>query len=204
MASPRLSIVVATGNAGKAREIAAAFEALPFRVLGLADLGLHADFEETGRTFAANARGKAEFYSRLTGLATLADDSGLVVPALGGAPGVLSARFAGPRADDARNNRKLLRALAVVPEGRRGARFVCCMALARDGRTIKQVTGRVGGRILRKPRGSQGFGYDPLFFYRKLGRTFAELPPDVKNGFSHRGRAVAKMAAFLAAHPEAV
>ncbi len=202
---PKLrTIVVATGNAGKAHEIAAALKGLPFRVMSLADCGIRADFEETGLTFAANARGKAEFYSRLSGLPTLADDSGLVVAALNGAPGVVSARYSGTNANDARNNRKLLRALAGIPDAARGARFVCCMALARDGRTIKQVTGRVGGRILRKPRGSQGFGYDPLFFYRKLGRSFAELPAEVKNGFSHRGRAIRKMAAFITAHPEAL
>jgi XTP/dITP diphosphohydrolase len=196
--------VVATSNAGKAREIAAVLEGLPFRVLSLADLGIRADFEETGRTFAANARGKAEFYSRLSGLPTLADDSGLVVDALNGAPGVVSARFSGKNANAVRNNRKLLRELADFPDVKRGARFVCCMALARDGRTIKQVSGRVGGRILRVPRGGLGFGYDPLFYYRRLGRTFAELPAEVKNDFSHRGRALRKMAAFIADHPEAL
>jgi XTP/dITP diphosphohydrolase len=194
----RTPLVVATGNAGKAREIAVALKGLPFRVLSLVDLGLAADYEETGLTFAANARGKAEYYSSLTGHLALADDSGLVVDALDGAPGVLSARFSGPLANDARNNRKLLRLLAAVPDARRGARFVCCMALARDGRTIKQVTGRVSGRILRVPCGGQGFGYDPLFFYRPLGRTFAELAAEVKNGFSHRGRALRRMAEFLA------
>ncbi|MCX6559666.1 MAG: RdgB/HAM1 family non-canonical purine NTP pyrophosphatase [Candidatus Aminicenantes bacterium] len=198
MKPARTPLVVATGNAGKAREIAIVLKDLPFRVLSLADLGLAADYEETGLTFAANARGKAEFYSALTGHLTLADDSGLAVDALNGAPGVVSARFSGPGSNDARNNRELLRHLAAVPESRRGARFICCMVLARDGRAIKQVTGRVRGRILREPRGRHGFGYDPVFFYRRLGRTFAELSGEVKNGFSHRGRALRKMASYLA------
>jgi XTP/dITP diphosphohydrolase len=200
----RRTLVVATGNAGKAREIAAALAGLPLRVISLADLGVAADFEETGSTFARNARGKAAFYSERTGLPTLAEDSGLVVDALGGSPGVLSARFSGPGADDARNNRKLLRLMKDVPDERRGARFVCCMVLARGGRPVKQVTGRVPGLILRQARGSGGFGYDPLFFHRRLGRTFAELAPEEKNAVSHRGRAIRAMAAFLAAHPEAL
>ncbi|MDD8026545.1 MAG: RdgB/HAM1 family non-canonical purine NTP pyrophosphatase [Acidobacteriota bacterium] len=196
----RPMIVVATGNAGKAREIAAALKGVPLRIAGLADLGGPADYEETGLSFAANARGKAAFYSARTGLLTLAEDSGLMVEALGGAPGVVSARFAGPGADDARNNRKLLRLLAGVPPGRRTARFVCCMVLARDGRRIKQVTGRVRGRILERGRGGFGFGYDPLFFYPGFGRTFGELSPDEKNSVSHRGRAIRAMAAFITAH----
>jgi XTP/dITP diphosphohydrolase len=192
-----LPLLVASTNAGKIREIAAALAGLPVRVLSLADAGIHAEFPETGTTFAENARGKAAFYNRMSGLSALADDSGLAVDALDGAPGVYSARFSGPRAADADNNRKLLRLLRGVPPSRRGACFVCCMALARDGRVIKQVTGRVRGRILEAGRGSAGFGYDPLFFYRPLGRTFAELEPAVKNGFSHRGRALARMSRFL-------
>lgn len=194
--------MAATGNAGKAREIAAALAGLPLRVVSLADLGITADYEETGRTFARNARGKAAFYSERTGLPTLAEDSGLAVDALHGSPGVLSARFSGPGADDARNNRKLLRLMKDVPDDGRGARFVCCMVLARGGRPVKQVTGRVFGRILHRARGEGGFGYDPLFFHRRLGQTFAELAPEEKNAVSHRGRAIRAMAAFLAAHPE--
>lgn len=196
--------MVATGNAGKAREIAAALAGLPLRVVSLADLGIPADYGETGSTFAQNARGKAAFYSERTGLPTLAEDSGLVVDALHGSPGVLSARFSGPGADDASNNRKLLRLMRDVPDDRRGARFVCCMVLARGGRRVKQVTGRVHGCILRQARGGGGFGYDPLFFHRRLGRAFAELAPEEKNAVSHRGRAIRAMAAFLAAHPEAL
>ncbi len=201
MKPARRTLVVATGNAGKAREIAAALAGLPLRVVSLADLGIPADCEEIGRTFSQNARGKAVFYSARTGLPTLAEDSGLVVDALEGAPGILSARFSGPRADDARNNRKLLRLMKDVPDERRDARFICCMVLACGGHPVKQVTGRVRGRILSQARGDGGFGYDPLFFYRRLGRTFAELGPEEKNAVSHRGRAIRAMAAFLAAHP---
>ena len=190
-------LVVATSNAGKAREISAALDRLPVRVLSLADLGLSTDYLETGSTFARNARGKAAFYSRLSGYWTLAEDSGLTVDTLDGAPGVYSARFSGPRATDDRNNRKLLRLLLGIPPAERRARFVCCMVLARDGRVVKQVTGRVRGLILGAGRGALGFGYDPLFFYRRLGRTFGELEPPIKNAISHRGRALAKMARIL-------
>jgi XTP/dITP diphosphohydrolase len=192
-----VSIVVATSNAGKSREIAAALGRLPVRILSLADLGIAAEYPETGSTFAQNARGKAVFYSRLGGHWTLAEDSGLAVDALDGAPGVRSARFSGPRATDERNNRKLLRRLGGLPPSERGARFICCMVLARNGRVIKQVTGRVRGRILDAGRGVSGFGYDPLFYYRRLRRTFGELEPPVKNAISHRGRALAEMARVL-------
>jgi XTP/dITP diphosphohydrolase len=190
-------IVVATTNAGKAREIAAALRGLPVRVLSLSDLGISAEYPETGKTFALNARGKAAFYSGLSGNWTLAEDSGLAVDALSGAPGVYSARFSGPRATDDRNNRKLLRHMRGFPPAKRGACFVCCMVLARNGRVIKQVTGRVRGRLLDAGRGAMGFGYDPLFYYRRLGRTFGELLPPVKNAISHRGRALTKMSRFL-------
>ncbi len=192
-------IVVATTNAGKAREIAAALHGLPVRVLSLADLGLSAEYPETGKTFARNARGKAAFYSGLSGHWTLAEDSGLAVDALAGAPGIYSARFSGPRATDERNNGKLLRRMRGFPPAKRGARFVCCMALARNGRVVKQVTGHVRGRILDAGRGGFGFGYDPLFYFRRLGRTFGELEPPVKNAISHRGRALTKMSLVLPA-----
>ena len=198
MNTRRAPLVVATTNSGKAREIAAALERLPFRVVSLADLGITTEYPERGSTFSENARGKAAFYSRRSGALTLAEDSGLVVDALDGAPGVYSARFSGAKATDLANNRKLLRLLDGIPENRRGARFVCCLVLARNGRVIKQVTGRVRGRILTSGRGGLGFGYDPLFFHRRLNRTFGELEPAIKNGVSHRGRALSRMTAFLA------
>jgi XTP/dITP diphosphohydrolase len=194
----RVPIVIATTNAGKTREIAAALVGLSVRILSLADLNIAAEYEETGATFARNARGKAAFYSDRTDFWTLAEDSGLAVDALRGAPGVYSARFAGIHATDDDNNRKLLRLLDGVPENERGAHFVCCMVLARRGKVIKQVTGRVQGRILAAGRGRFGFGYDPLFFYRRRDRTFGELEPPIKNAISHRGRALAEMAVFLA------
>ncbi len=200
MKSSPLPLVIATANRGKAREIAVLLEHLPVRVLSLADLGLAAAYPETGATFAANARGKAAFYSERTGFLTLAEDSGLAVDALRGAPGVVSARFSGPGATDARNNRKLLRLLRDIPPGRRGARFICCMTLALGGRILKQATGRVRGRILNAERGHRGFGYDPLFFHRGFGRTFGELDPVQKNFVSHRGRALKKISAYLAVH----
>jgi XTP/dITP diphosphohydrolase len=190
-------IVIATRNTGKAREIAVALGDLPVRILTLDEADTSADYPERGTTFAANARGKAVFYSSGTDLMTLADDSGLVVDALGGAPGIYSARFSGAGATDGRNIRKLLRLLKNIPENGRDARFVCCMVLARRGRVIKQVTGRVQGRILTAGRGDLGFGYDPVFYYRPLHRTFGELEPEIKNGISHRGRAVRMMADFL-------
>ena len=227
MAEPKIPLVLATTNTGKAREIRAALAGLPYRVLTLADIGVASAYPERGATFEANARGKSIHYSRKSGYLTIADDSGLEVEALNGAPGVRSARFsgrakrptretrggqaqercggdrlkgaAGRGATDARNNAKLLRLMAGVPPARRGARFVCSMALARDGKVLKVVRGQVRGRIIDAPRGDLGFGYDPLFHYRPWGRTFGEIPHARKNAISHRGRAIARMKAFLAA-----
>lgn len=190
-------ILIATRNAGKAREIAVALRDLPLRVLTLDEADITVNSPERGTTFAANARGKAVFFSSGTEMMTLADDSGLVVDALGGAPGIYSARFSGAGASDGKNIRKLLRLLKNTREDGRGARFVCCMVLARRGHVIKQVTGRVRGRILTAGRGDLGFGYDPVFYYRPLHLTFGELEPEIKNGISHRGRAVRMMADFL-------
>lgn len=199
MAKPKIPLVVATTNPGKAREIRAALSGLPYQVLTLADIGVASAYPERGATFEANARAKSAFYSRKSGHLTLADDSGLDVEALRGGPGVRSARFSGRGATDARNRAKLLRVLEGVPPERRGARFVCAMALAKDGRVLKVVRGQVRGRIIDAPRGAHGFGYDPLFYYRPWRRTFAEIPLRRKNSISHRGRAIARMAAFLAA-----
>jgi XTP/dITP diphosphohydrolase len=190
-------LLLATTNPGKIREMRALFKGLPWKIVGLEDVCPGQAFRETGRTFVENAQGKSLFFSRTWDGLTLAEDSGLEVEALDGAPGVISARFARPRPTDDRNNDKVLRRLAGVPEKRRAARFVCVMALSRQGRLIKMVRGEVRGRIVMEPRGSGGFGYDPLFYYPRLRKTFAELPPEVKNRVSHRGRAVRKMRAFL-------
>ncbi len=159
------------------------------------------EVEETGRTFRANACLKATAYARRHGTWTLADDSGLEVDALGGSPGVLSARWAqhnGTGKGDADNNATLLRQLSDVPDERRTARFVCVLALADPaGRIVLTVRDTVDGRILHAPRGTNGFGYDPLFLVECLGRTTAELSPAEKHGISHRGKALRRLAALI-------
>ncbi|HHW09711.1 MAG TPA: XTP/dITP diphosphatase [Firmicutes bacterium] len=147
--------------------------------------------EETGSTFAENAVLKAKAAAAHTGWPALADDSGLEVTALGGKPGVFSARFAGPSAGDEGNNAKLLEEMRRVPPGQREARFVCCMALAWPDGKVWTTTGTHSGWILMEPRGKNGFGYDPLFYSPELGMTFAEAPPEMKNRVSHRARALA-------------
>ena len=193
--APRL--LIATGNAGKAREFREMLGADRFAWSDLASLPSAPDVEETGRTFRANACLKASAYARHFQLWTLADDSGLEVDALGGSPGVLSARWAqvnGAGRGDADNNALLLRQLADVPDERRTARFVCVLALARpDGRVILTARDTVEGRIIHAPRGANGFGYDPLFLIDELGRTTAELEPDQKHQVSHRGKALRRL-----------
>ena len=154
-------------------------------------------FDENAPTFGENAAGKALHYSRLCDGFVFADDSGLVVPALDGAPGVQSARYAGVGAGSAERNAKLLRALSGKNGSERQACFVCAIALAENGRARAIVTGRVDGEILQAPRGQHGFGYDPLFFFPPLLKSFAELSADEKNQYSHRGEAFRKLLAFL-------
>ena len=161
---------------------------------------------ETGATFAENARQKALYYARATGLWCLADDSGLVADALDGEPGVHSARYAaerfGPDADrrqrDAANTAKLLEALENVPDDRRTARFICHLALAEPGRMLLETTASVEGVITAAPKGENGFGYDPVFLVPRFGRTIAEMPADLKNSLSHRGQAARQLAGLLA------
>ena len=154
-------------------------------------------FEENAPTFAENATGKALHYSRFFDGLVFADDSGLVVPALGGAPGVLSARYAGPGASSAERNAKVLRELRGKSGRERAAHFVCALALAEHGRAKAIVTARVDGEILETPQGDCGFGYDPVFCVPELGKGFAEISPEEKNKYSHRGRAFRKLLAFL-------
>ena len=194
-------LLIATSNAGKVREFR---EMLGDGRFAWGDLSQHPGFtpvEETGRTFLANACLKAEGYARQFDTWALADDSGLEVDALGGAPGVHSARWAelnGAGRGDADNNATLLRQLDDVPDERRGGRFVCVLALADPGgRIILTARDSVEGRILRTPRGSNGFGYDPLFFIDSLGRTTAELAPAEKHEVSHRGRALRRLRALI-------
>jgi len=154
-------------------------------------------FEENAPTFAENAAGKALHYSRLCNGLVFADDSGLVVPALDGAPGVLSARYAGPGASSVERNTKLLRELSGKRGAARAAYFVCAIGLAEHGRAKAIVTGRVDGEILETPRGERGFGYDPVFYVSALGQGFAEISAEEKNAISHRGQAFRKLLAFL-------
>ena len=185
------TLLIATSNAGKVREVKSILEHLPVAFISLADCpGLPAA-NENGRTFEENARKKAEHYAGLTGHFTLADDSGLEVDALDGAPGIYSARFSGVPGDDAANNAKLLNALEGVPLQKRTARFQCVVALADSKGSLGIGRGSIEGLILHEPRGCNGFGYDPLFYLAELGLTAAELPPETKNRISHRARALA-------------
>lgn len=190
-------LLLATRNPGKKRELEQFLSAngIGLRLLSLADAPDSGDIEETGRTFAENARLKADHYSRVTGLDTLGDDSGLEVAALGGRPGVLSARYAGPGAGDEARIAKLLDEMRDVTDRR--ARFISAVCLSRGGVALAQFVGTVEGRILGGKRGGGGFGYDPLFFYPPLGRTFAELPMEEKNRISHRARALEQVREFI-------
>ncbi len=190
-------LVIATRNSGKLREFRSLLATTGWEVLGLRDTKINADIEETGATFAENARQKAIAYSMETDYPVLADDSGLEVFALGGRPGVISARYAGVHATDAERITKLLAELERT-RGKRDARFVCAVALARCGHVLLEAEGECGGVIAREPRGDRGFGYDPVFFFPKLGKTYAELNEDEKNAHSHRGRAVRLLLARLA------
>ena len=186
---------MATNNAGKTREIKAILGGYYDEILSLKEAGIALDVVEDGDTFEQNAVKKATEAARLTGCDTLADDSGLSVDALGGAPGVYSARYAGEDATDDENNDKLMAAMQGASH--RGAKFVCVMALVRDGRVVTAY-GEVCGKIAHEPVGSGGFGYDPLFFYPELGQTFGQLSADVKNSLSHRARALAALKDKLA------
>jgi XTP/dITP diphosphohydrolase len=178
---------------------------LPLTVAGLEEFGDIAEPDETGATFAENARQKALYYAAATGAWCLADDSGLIVDALGGEPGVRSARYAADEtpagaaraAIDAANNARLLRNLAAVPDEKRTARFMCHLAMADPSRVLIETFDTVEGRIIHKPRGGGGFGYDPLFLLPELGLTTAELPPEQKNAISHRGKALRHFASLL-------
>jgi XTP/dITP diphosphohydrolase len=195
-----LGLTIATTNPGKEREIRRLLRGLPVRVRALPKALQDASCRERGRNFSENARAKAVYYSRKVPGLVLAEDSGLEVAFLGGAPGVRSARFSSPAPSDEKNIRKVLRLLRGVGRGDRSARFVSVMALAENGRVIKELRGQVRGRVAFEPRGYNGFGYDPVFYYHPLRRTFAELSPDEKNAVSHRGRALRKLRAFLEKH----
>ncbi len=203
VAMVRQTILVATTNPGKVRELRAMLDA-DVEWKTLADFPDLDEVEEDGATFAENARKKATEYARATGLWTLADDSGLVVDALDGAPGVKSARFSGdipPGADrreiDRRNIARLLELLDGIPAEKRTARFICHLCLTRPERVLIETDGKVEGRIIEEPIGTNGFGYDPVFFLPDLGKTVAQLPDDQKNAISHRGNAIAEFKPLL-------
>jgi XTP/dITP diphosphohydrolase len=204
---PRVKLLLASNNAKKLRELVdllRGLEPLDVHVVIPRDIGGLPDVVEDQPTFRANAAKKATSAARHSGLWSLADDSGLEVEALNGAPGVLSARFAGAHGDDAANNALLLERMAGVHDVRRGARFVCALALAQpDGSLAAEIEGVAHGRILHAPRGTRDFGYDPLFLFTEpgfaeSGRGFAELSPEEKAAVSHRGRALRELARRLA------
>lgn len=191
-------VVLASHNAGKLKEMQSLFAPLGWTLRLVSEFGGSAP-DETEPTFAGNALLKARHAARLSGLAAIADDSGLCVDALGGAPGVASAYFAGTPSNDEANNQKLLRELMPLDNDQRGAQFVCVMAYVRHAEDPAPVTveARWSGRILREPRGNHGFGYDPLFFVPTQNCASAELPAEVKNRISHRGQAARALLAQL-------
>ena len=199
-----MRLLIATTNLGKAREINA--ELLAAGVGELELLTLH-DFPEIPNvvedqpTFGGNAMKKARHYAAHSNMLTLADDSGLCVEALSGAPGIYSARYAGQPCDDAANNRKLLAALKDVPAEKRGAQFVCALALALPNKPLVALSDYVAGGIGYAPRGDNGFGYDPLFVLPERGLTTAELSMEEKSRISHRGKAVRRLAGWLLENP---
>ena len=188
-----VEIVVATRNRKKVREIKRILEGLDVELFTMDEFPACPEVEETGKTFEGNAVKKAIAVSSCTGRAAIADDSGLEVDALGGAPGIYSARYAGDGATDKKNFEKLISELDSVPDEKRGARFVCVIALARPDGQVETFSGAVDGRIGRNPVGSSGFGYDPVFYPEGRQRTFAQMPPAEKDSMSHRGRALEKL-----------
>ena len=201
-------VLIATSNPGKLRDFAGAASPHGIEIASLANFVSLPEVKEDGDTFEANARKKAKHYSRYAaGEIVLADDSGLEVDALGGAPGVHSARYAAEQphlltnnTDDQANNARLRRELKKFPPENRTGRFVCVIAAARDGETLAVFRGQAEGIILDRPRGSNGFGYDPLFYFPQLQKTFAELTPEEKASYSHRGEAFRKFISWSIDH----
>jgi XTP/dITP diphosphohydrolase len=191
-------LLLASQNPGKLNEMRLLVEGMPFRVVGPRELGLLEAPDETGTTFLENAAIKALAYARLSGRLTVADDSGLSVDALGGAPGLYSSRFGGEGASDRDRNLLLLEKLRGQPFERRGARFTSAVAVARGGELLFQAQESVEGSIADDMRGENGFGYDPLFFFPPFGRTFGETLREEKDRVSHRGKAFARLRVFLA------
>lgn len=193
-----MRLIIASNNTNKINEIRQILGDRFDEVLSMRDAGIELETEETEDSFLGNARKKArEALALLPADAVLADDSGLCVDALGGAPGVYSARYAGDEHDDAKNRLKLLAELEGVPFEERGAHFACALVLVRSGKAAVESVGRVHGRILFEERGENGFGYDSLFYYEPFEKSFAELPADLKNSVSHRHNALIMLLAAL-------
>lgn len=184
-------IVVASDNKGKLREIAQIFKG--YEILSMREAGFSGEIEETGKTFEENAVLKARAVSKALHCTALADDSGLCVEALGGAPGVYSARFCGRHGDDKANNALLLEKMRSVPDGERAAYFESCVAVCTQSGKVITATGRTHGRILKEEQGEGGFGYDPLFYSDELGKSFGLASAEEKNGVSHRAKALAAL-----------
>lgn len=191
-------MLLATNNKGKIREYRTLLEGLPYILVTPPEIGITGDVEEIGKSLEENARIKALSYAARSGLLTLADDSGLEVDALGGAPGPLSARYAGEAASDSDKVNYLLSRLKDIPWEKRTARFRCVIAIARPGGEVVFCQGERRGIINFEPRGQAGFGYDPIFYLPELGKTMAELPPEIKNQVSHRGEAARQARRVLA------
>ena len=190
-------ILIASQNRDKLREIEGLIAGLPFRFLIPRDVGIEASPEETETTFLGNARLKAEYYSRRSGLPAVADDSGLSIDAMNGEPGVYSARFCGEKATYPQRFQEIWRRLRDVPEEKRTAHFTCAVVMVAGGRVTFETEQRVDGLIASTPRGTNGFGYDPIFFHPASGCTTGELPREKKDAISHRGKAFAKLRGFL-------
>ena len=197
MEKTRPKLLLATNNLGKARELAVLLEGVPFIITTPQEEGITLDVEETGATFEENAALKARAFATASGLLALADDSGLEVDALGGEPGPLSARYAGPDASDEDRVRYLLGKLEGIEWSGRGARFRSILALAEPAGALKLFGGACEGVIAFEPRGAGGFGYDPVFYIHSLGKLMAELTLEEKNGISHRGSAARKAVEYL-------
>jgi len=192
-----MKLLVATGNAGKLKEIRALLQDCDIEIIGLDQLDNPPEVVEDGETFTENACKKAREMAAFSGMLTLADDSGLAVDALAGAPGVHSARYAGEQGADEENNRKLLKEMSGVADPDRKAAFHCVMALAWPDGRCQTFDGKISGVLLHEKRGSGGFGYDPLFLVPEYGKTTAELPFEIKNRISHRGAALRQVVPIL-------
>jgi XTP/dITP diphosphohydrolase len=190
-------LLIATGNAGKLREYRALLDGLGWELVSPGEIGLAVEVSESGGDYAENAKIKAASFAEASGLVSLADDSGLEVDALGGEPGHLSARYAGPQADDTQRFSRLLERLRGVPLAKRGARFRCLIAVARPSGETELFEGECQGVVAEAPRGETGFGYDPIFYLPERGCTLAELSLSEKNAVSHRGAAARKARPFL-------